>query len=499
MKWLSILAVLGPSCVLADPIPDVNTFGDKLEEWRSSRLAEIKAERDKLADALKRQANLVDYLNRWAKSETDRRLELIPFDQKDSPYLARIQDQRRVFLSRIANFPWESRGAIASGRALNELIQQTGPTAASRVRRKAHLAANRNDFRGAPVLKDLSTESFNLDILKNVRFSRGLMGPKITQKIGRDILDLDWPYVLRSPEYLYLTRPIERAREKALGELRAGDPVSMSTGAELLNAVDRLRSRLLKDRRNAATDGYQKYRHYKIGYQHAEVLAQSASQFVYATELSQVEMKPFGGRTVEEFVAYVHGNGLRFARAEPLGQDAYLRLFEAILTYHVNVRYLQLAIAKEENKEEEIERRIRDLDQLESLVRAQSVDDILRQAQRDPSVAGALRDSPRYLPAVAKIAGALRINQRFPDNPFANSGRDALIKSALRDLNPQLSHIACEAIQNVITGVLERKNAGQITVDVAKSWAISELRRNDPTLGRAVEWASFVADVVWHQ
>jgi len=137
---------------------------------------------------------------------------------------ARLKDK-------FTNLPEQSRGEIASGRALNFFLDTYGSTAIMHA-----LARTKGDESFDDLLQSLATETeLGPDVLRHVRFTIGLTGRKVTGQLTTGALPLDWPSALvtgrRYDEYKML---LKESRDRAMEELKAGKGISPETQEELM-------------------------------------------------------------------------------------------------------------------------------------------------------------------------------------------------------------------------------------------------------------------------
>ena len=375
--FVTLLALFSLRNVLAED-GDIARTVEALEKARMARIAEVKRERTEVLKDMKKQEALVSYLEKWAESETDRRIRARPMRRGvDSEYLERLWDRRQLILSRVTNFPYDSRAAISKGRALNELIIACGPTASSRLRlrsRGADINGVSDEVRAqvARLKNSLSEATVPDGLLDQIRFTRGLTGPKLTGRLDGTVLDLEWPLKLREDTYRYLREEIEQARDKALKELKSGKPISPETAAELMVAVEQLKIRVYSDGNHNIRifKDYQKFRDYRIADEHMNLLMQGAARFVQATKLEHVRVEPFTGATVEELIAYMHRNALQFAPADQNSEIAHWQLFELFVTWFVDLQLADQAIDQERNELAALQQREARLESLEDSIRS---------------------------------------------------------------------------------------------------------------------------------
>jgi len=348
-----------------------------LEAARQARLAEIQQERAAVLAQIASQGKLVDYLQTWAESATDRRLRARPLRGANSEYLERLNQRRETILTKITNFPTKAGGSIASGDALNRLLEVCGPTASSRVR--ARYGSAPLPLIGDGVSEEAKTIYSRLsnvpmpDVpLGDLHFRRGLIGPKLTGRLDGTVLATDWPLKLRESVYRSKCEAVEKARDKGLAELGSGKPISPETAARLMVAVEQLRNQIRADGiRNLRLyrDG-KKYRPYEIAEHHLDVLMQGAARFINATKLEDVRIDVFKGGTLEQFLAYMHDNSLTFERSGPNEELAYGKVFQSMLAWYVDMQLLELAVSNEQDELADLQRRSRQLDDLDQAIRS---------------------------------------------------------------------------------------------------------------------------------
>ena len=359
-----------------------------LESARLARLEEIQRDRAAVLEQIASQGRLVDYLQTWAESETDRRVRARPLRGVDSAYLDGLQKRREAMLARIANFPASAGGAIVKGDALNRLLQVCGPTASSRLRMRQSGAPSILNGEGvgeeARVIYSRLSETPMPEIsLADIQYRRGVSGPKLTGRLDGTVLNTDWPLKLRENVYQSKCKAIEQARDQGLKELSSGRPVSPKTAAELMVAVERLRSQVCRDsdRNLHHFRDYEKFRHFKIAELHMDVLMKGTARFINATKPEHVRIDVFQGETLEQFLAYMHENSIQFEQAGPNAHITYGKMFQSMLAWYVDMQLLELAVSNEQKELDSLEQRDRQLTELDAAIRSRET----------PAIVGAIQ------------------------------------------------------------------------------------------------------------
>jgi hypothetical protein len=259
------------------------------------------------------------------------------------------QVQRDAFLFRLLSRDEATKGAISRGSALNFFLEKLGAPAFDHAlyreltKQKQSLAGPQ---RPEKLLTQGSEGEFVLDesTTGHIRYTRGSTGAKLTGRLNEGPLDLAWPAVLRSEGFTPLTRRIEKARDKALDELRSGKPVSSAAGDELLEAVNSLCRRLTAEK--LKNSGNELWR-WVLAERHGKLLMGGAYRLVEARTLDDAVVDTFKSGTIEELLAFMHRHNLRFAEADANGESAYNSIAEMMIRYYSDLEALRGAVAEE--------------------------------------------------------------------------------------------------------------------------------------------------------
>ena len=352
------------ACVCLSTVAHATDPSKRVAEWRK----QLQVERAALLAKLDKQEQVVNYVRRWLISEPqDRIREVRPNARTSTKYLARIHKRKEVVLDRILEFPWESRGSVVSGRALNALLDACGETAAQR-REKSEFLQQQAGLGGGPELPERITievdeqnRSLSLlqvpeNLVRRIRFSRGLTESKLTGRINEDVLSLEWPLVLRDPVYTSYRDVIQEIRQKALKELANGKGIEFATAVDLKQSVDKLYLRILSDegrlaRRKVDANYWLKYRR---AVSHVDRMRHSVLRFAEAIQIEDVHVPEFKGKTVEELCAYMHVNAMRFVEAGPNDQEAYYQIFRLMTRYYVEMQFQRSVLERDEKQLERL-------------------------------------------------------------------------------------------------------------------------------------------------
>jgi hypothetical protein len=293
-----------------------------------------------------------EVVEKYATGELKRRR--LEFSPKRMRYnilkqLEAKQVQRDAFLFRLLSRDEATKGAIARGSALNFFLEKLGAPAFDHALYR-ELTKNKQSLAGPQrpekLLNQGSEGEYVLDesITRHIRYTRGSTGAKLTGRLNEGPLDLAWPAVLRSDSFGPLTRRIEKARDKALEELKSGKPVSSAAGDELLDAVNSLFRRLTAEKlKNAGNELWR----WVLAERFAKILMGGAYRLVEARTVDDVVVETFKAGTIEELLAFMHRHNLRFAEADANGESAYNSIAEMMIRYYADLEALRGAVAEE--------------------------------------------------------------------------------------------------------------------------------------------------------
>jgi len=319
---------------------------------QDARIADVASQRK-----LDKESGLLDDLpqqdrERYAKGEKKRRN--FEFSPKRMRYnvmkrLEARQIDRDAFLFRLLDRDAATKGSISRGTALNFFLERLGPPAFDHTlyrettMRQSSLASPQ---RPAKLLNQGSAGDFVLDesVTRHIRYSRGLIGPKLTGRLSEGPLDLAWPSVLRGDKFTSTTQRIEKAKDQAVAELRAGKPVSGDTADELLEAVNSLYRKVSGEKIKASGDEIGRW---VLAERFGKLLIGGAYRLVEARSEQDVVVNGFKTGTIEELLAFMHRNSLQFAEADANGEAAYNTIAEMMIRYYADLEALRSAVAEE--------------------------------------------------------------------------------------------------------------------------------------------------------
>jgi hypothetical protein len=270
---------------------------------------------------------------------------------------------REQMLYRLLEFRGQSGGLIASGDALNFFLELSGPSAfAHTFYRTTKAASNSHDDPDEAFLSRI-TDQYLLppEVLRHIRYQRGLSGPKLSGRLNQDPLDVNWPAILKR-SLSKRTADIERRREEVLSQLRANRAVSPEAADGLLDAVRDLltamheeEASLMQEIRRHGTNSRAQgdWLRYHAAEDHVRILLAGAFRLIEARGIADVSLPPLDdkkGVTVEKLLTYMHENNLRFSPSDSNGQTAYHSIYELMSRYYIDLRSLKLETAKNEQR-----------------------------------------------------------------------------------------------------------------------------------------------------
>ncbi|HQU42406.1 MAG TPA: hypothetical protein PK867_06315 [Pirellulales bacterium] len=350
------------------------TFRDALkivQELEAARREEADKELKAIGEQLERLESRASYLRKWTRTqfELDQR-GLITHPEAVPRYLQRLQKQRETALFRLLQFRDQARGAIRSGAALNFFVDACGPVAfeISEVRRLEGNAEakRRNERIERELLSVLSTNYMIGDeIVRHIRYSRGLVGAHQTGRLSEDPLDLvRLESALRSDEFQTEVRILRDWRDVALKELRDGKPVSAATAARLIDSVKTLLIAVRAKKKEIARSigsQFEDFRPYLDAERHMLSVSRGAARLIEAHEIDDITFARFTGGNIQELLAYMYHCNLHFDGADKNGENAYRMLFELAARYYLDLRIVQRAAAEAENGLTALKRREQEL------------------------------------------------------------------------------------------------------------------------------------------
>ena len=271
---------------------------------------------------------------------------------------------RAQMLHRLLVFRGESAGLIANGDALNFFVELCGPSAFAHTFVRAANPQGKAPNPDDAFLSQI-TDQFKLppDVLRHIRYQRGMSGPKLSGRLNQDPLDVNWPAILKR-SLRNRTDDIERRREQVLKELRQNRPVPPEIADALLDAVRDLLTAIYHEeeslmqeiRRNGRnTPAQADWLRYHAAEAPVRVLLAGAYRLIEAREIADVSLPPLNvknGVTVENLLTYMHENNLRFSPADLNGQPAYNSIFELMSRYYIDLSALKLETVKNEQRVE---------------------------------------------------------------------------------------------------------------------------------------------------
>ena len=185
-----------------------------------------------------------------------------------------------------------------------------------------------------------------------VRYQRGLTGPKFSARFNNEPLEFEWPRVLRKGRYKLTIKSLEDGRNQALKQLNAGNPIELGTITRLLADVDELKEGINKELGRQKRNGYRKAEPYFQARRHVDFVSQAVERFVNAQKRSDVKVEEFKEGNIEQLIALMYRNNLRFAESAANGQPAYYAIFQEMVTYYIDMQMASTMLAEAKSEAE---------------------------------------------------------------------------------------------------------------------------------------------------
>ena len=284
--------------------------------------------------------------------------------------LKKAEEQRENEIYRLLNFSEKSAGGIETGKALNTLLEVIGPAARDNAE-----ARKLNPLYGVQLSAGTTGVLIDEKLWSGLGWQDNTLGAKATGKINQDPIDVEWPQILKDPRFAESRHAIEEARERLLTDLRAGKGVSSELEKAMRDAVANLNrdyaeytKQWIKNPPPRASRPAE-YQRLCYGKRHIEKLITSTYQVVEARGIEEVApAAQFAGGNIEDFVAYMQVNNLRFSPpSKTTDRRAYYTVFNQMLRYYLDLKAVT-------NAEREIDEEIARLDQIDARAVATALD-----------------------------------------------------------------------------------------------------------------------------
>lgn len=330
---------------------------------------------------------------------------LVPMSQNAPKIQQRWQRIREINRSTFINFPEQARGQIKSGEALNFFLDACGPTVLAHqlqreqfqmeleseatrtaiAQREAVLGKDpqARDVRAA-LLDDLhGTWSLDVNQLRQLVLVRGLVGNKLPVRLGTmgtdSTLPLEWPGLLMHDEYAIHRELVEEAKRQAIDELAipSSGGISAQTRERLMTGLDGLYAtfrRNYQDHLDSTREGIRSAisgQTWIATKNYLTELRRGATQLLEARTPQDVQAGIFPPPdrprvSVDELLAYMCRNGLRFGRAQTATSEvAQLLVYNLLVQYYLDLCGLRLAIDEDQHKKEFSDAKIEQLSKIQ--------------------------------------------------------------------------------------------------------------------------------------
>ncbi|HVC98206.1 MAG TPA: hypothetical protein VND64_31335 [Pirellulales bacterium] len=155
-----------------------------------------------------------------------------------------------------------------------------------------------------------------------------------------EVLEANWPPVLRDKKFQAARKAFENAREWAIAELKNDKELTEKGAERLMAAVDRLTAELTAEypRERFKTISPRDWLDYDRAKRRLQELAGSIYRLIETNSaVAFDDSYRFQGKSVAELLQHMMSRGLEFAPADPGGEAAYKKLYNSVRGF-----YLQL-------------------------------------------------------------------------------------------------------------------------------------------------------------
>ncbi|HVA51056.1 MAG TPA: hypothetical protein VNH11_32245 [Pirellulales bacterium] len=342
-------------CHSRDPVADFDAAIQALVNLEEQRRKDTAEELERMRKGLAELGSRVHTMRQWTQLNFDLDKQgKIPRPKTVSKYLQGLEHRKETTAYALLQFRDQSRGAVKSGRAQNFFLDECGPAAfemlyCRSLSRDQSRQGDADDFE-REVLSGMTT-NYKLDanIIRHIRYRRGLTGSKLTGRLNEKPLDLDHlNSVLRQAAFKNQVDRIASWRDRALAELEKGQPVSPDTAGKLMDAVQTLLDEIRAEKKKQAKFGFNAMRPYLQAERQMFAVYEGAARLIEANEAADVVVEEFKSGTICELLAYMQRNNLHFDAADDNGDVAYNTLYTLLSKFYLDLRALQQAVADSE-------------------------------------------------------------------------------------------------------------------------------------------------------
>jgi len=244
------------------------------------------------------------------------------------------QERERLRNAVLAN-PEEIKTAVETGRGLNVILVAMGDW----IRRQKFEGDNAKPDPKYDQFRKMAAELLliSADDMKDIPFKTNTAGEKLTLAIGADhpLKFALLPSLLRREEFEPRVKELEKTGDRALDELRKGEPVSPDTERDMITAMEGVFAEYKKFVRKAGKDRNTNDLAAALRAQaFVTNLKGTVRVFTEASRLNEVQLPPFYGGSIEDLMVYMTKHNLRFGACTTQRQREFqMKLFQALRLY----------------------------------------------------------------------------------------------------------------------------------------------------------------------
>jgi hypothetical protein len=323
----------------ADISARIDELGAKAREERRQAALEIKRQEDERTREL--EGRLAE-VTKWTTAQ----FELGQRGVVDRPRIMTEMilswergHQREIY--KLLEFADKSSGSIESGRGLNKLLMEVGPAARQNLETRRVDPASALPLHASSVSLPVTEEIFSHLTIQ----SKGL-GTRDSRVGNGELIDIDWPPVLREDRWAAHRSAVEKARAAALDEMSRTDGISAAADRALRDAVAALNADYVEYRKHWRDDmpaytpqiAAMEFRRIYEGTTHIRKLIGSVYYVVQGKNFARLpQREQFSGGTIEEFLSYMNRNNLEFGEpSKDTDRGAYHQVFDLMVRYYLD-------------------------------------------------------------------------------------------------------------------------------------------------------------------
>ncbi len=285
----------------------------------------------------------------------------------------RVRRHQQLAMQRLTSLPLHiSRGAIAKGTALNQMLDLLGPVAYEHEHRLREIwtsdpmePVDADTRARQQLLKDMENDILlPAQVVRELRFETGMIGPKAIVGIrlekgdvAEELLPINWTGVFLLPTYQPHVKEVTVARAALLADPPPKGKSEAQLFSDLKTAVDKLTAafhsdywgRIQQGRASGAGFGDEKYAYLRAKSQ-IQVIRNAVQRWSQEgrqapTHEQFAREHPQGQVSLIQLLTFIHERGWRFGEAPAAAEEEYRRLCDACRRYYLALASLEQSLS----------------------------------------------------------------------------------------------------------------------------------------------------------